>query len=159
MGRLVQFLNSFLKNGLSGFWKNVILKRFKLIFAMCVPRIDVLAHHNPVDADVPHHRGAMATQFKVVVDLLAFVGALNGSASLVNGFPLFGLTACLGKQAEIILAVHMKRATKFRSRTRFFTRILGAASKRTAPLLAVLGVVVPIGFHLFADGANGNASR
>lgn len=62
------------------------------------PGIHVLAGHNAVDANVPHHRRAVPTGFELVIDLLLLVGTLNGRAAFVNQPPLLRPASGSGKQ-------------------------------------------------------------
>lgn len=87
MGRLRQFRrNAFLKN-LSDSRANGSFQLVPFIFLAYIPGIHVLAGHNAVDANVPHHRRAVPTGFELVIDLLLLVGTLNGRAAFVNQPP------------------------------------------------------------------------
>lgn len=107
MGRLRQFRrNAFLKN-LSDSRANGSFQLVPFIFLAYIPGIHVLAGHNAVDANVPHHRRAVPTGFELVIDLLLLVGTLNGRAAFVNQPPLLRPASGSGKQAKIIAAVCM----------------------------------------------------
>lgn len=113
---------------------------------MSVPSVDVLAHHDGVDPNGPHHGGTMASALQIVIDLLAFVGTFGGSATFVKVLPRFGFPRGLGKQTQVILAVGVEGASVFGG---------GAtASWRAPPLLTILGLVEPVWLHLLSFGAD-----
>lgn len=90
----------------------------------------MLAGHNAVDANVPHHRRAVPTGFELVIDLLLLVGTLNGRAAFVNQPPLLRPASGSGKQAKIIAAVCMVCPPVF--------GIGVPAGQRASPIAAIL---------------------
>ncbi len=60
------------------------LKVGKFLFAMRKPSIQVLTDHRGVNANVPHLCRAVAPGFQLVVNLLPFIGSLDGSSALVG---------------------------------------------------------------------------
>lgn len=102
----------------------------------------MLAGHNAVDANVPHHRRAVPTGFELVIDLLLLVGTLNGRAAFVNQLPLLRPASGSGKQAKIIAAVCMVCPPVF--------GIGVPEGQRASPLAAILGYVKPVWLHFVA---------
>lgn len=111
----------------------------------------MLADHNAVDAHVPHHRRAVPSELEVVIDLLPFVGTLNGRTTFVDEIPLLRPANGFGEQAKIITAMCVVRPTVFGIRT--------PAGRGASPLAAVLRLVEPVRLHLVAFRTNRNACR
>lgn len=144
------FDGGFLKS-LSHRGEEALAEVFQFILPLRIPCIHVLAHHDAVEADVPHHGGTMATGFQMVIDLLPLVGAFDGSTPFVNGLPLVGRPSDFGEQARIVLGMRVVRSSVLGSGT--------SARGRTSPLLAVLGLIVSVMVHLPAVRTNGDALR
>jgi len=66
----------------------VLLKECQFILSVAIPGINVLTHHDRVNTDIPHHRGAMSAGLQVVINLFPLVGAFNGRAAFIDRFPL-----------------------------------------------------------------------
>lgn len=113
--------------GLRSVVEKELLLLLQFILVVYIPSIDVLAHHNAVDANVPHLGGAMPPGFEFVINLLPFVGTFRRSTVLVNELPSFRISRCLRKQPGIVLTGNMKGTPVFSRRTRRCTGAYGSA--------------------------------
>ncbi|MDH6671426.1 hypothetical protein M2277_002076 [Paenibacillus sp. LBL] len=84
---------------------------------------------------------------------LACWNARRGTA-FVSQLPHFGLSVRLGKKPQMIRLESVVRSPVLCVGTRLLTRVFSATNKRATPFLAILGMVVAVRFHIFANRAN-----
>lgn len=118
----------------------------------------MLAHHNPVGANHPHHRRAVFAILELVVDLGAFVGTLDGGAAFVDEFPGFRTARHFRKQTRIVRALGMEGASVPGIGTRIVARTgRSVFHQGTFPFVAFLPTVETIMLHFQMGATNRDA--
>lgn len=125
---------------------------------MGVPCVQVLAHHDAVNAYVPHLSRAVTTRFQLVINLLSLIGSLDTRTSLVNEFPIFRIPRCFRKQSGVVFTAGMVRSSEFSSGTWLLAGVrCPLLHHRTSPLMPFLGMVETVMLHLLSGGTNRDA--
>jgi len=83
---------------------------------MDIPNIHVLVYHDAVNTDVPHLSRTVPAGFQPVINLLSFIGSLDGGTLFINEVPFLNLLAFW--RQGIILTIGVKRSSVFGGRSR-----------------------------------------
>ena len=114
---------------------------------LVMPRIQVLAHHDPEDSDQPHFRAAMLPGFELVVDLLPLVGTLDRRSVFVDPVPRLTVSGNGRKQARIVVGIRVHAPAVGRVRTRRIARATTLFHEGTAVFASSALGVIPVVFH------------
>jgi hypothetical protein len=123
-----------------------------------IPSVHVLAHHNAVNAYVPHLGRTVPTGLQLVINLLTFIGSFGGGTPFVNAVPFFRTPWCIWKQPGIVLTAGVKRSSVFGGGAGFRAGVGSPAlHHRTSPLMPFLGMIETVMLHLLTAGTNRDA--